>query len=215
MNNVIFDMDGVIFDSESIWKSYFDEANKTFGINLDEEYYISNCGRNDSEIADYISVRYNVDGKAVRKWLKDKVVNHIQTNGVKMKKGFLELVDYLKKQNVKIGLATGSPYDAINAYFSLYNIKPSDIFDAIISGQDVKFCKPNPEIYQIACKKLNSTNCYVIEDSINGVIAGYDAGCSPIMVLDMMKPNEEAKQKSIKIFDDLLQVKDYFESLNK
>lgn len=213
MNNVIFDMDGVIFDSESIWKSYFDEANKLFNINLDEEYYISNCGRNDAEIADYISVRYNVDGKMVRKWFKEKVISHIQNKGVKMKKGFLELIDYLKRKNVKIGLATGSPHEVINYYFSLYNINPNDIFDAIVTGQDVKFCKPNPEIYQIACRKLNSENCYIIEDSINGIIAGRDAGCLPIMVLDMMQPNEEAKEKSIIIFDNLLQVKDYFESI--
>lgn len=213
MKCVIFDMDGVIFDSESLWKKATLDSGEYFGINISEDFRQSCCGKNEEESAKLFSKQFfPLDGKKIRNWIGEKVKEYATDSGVPLKNGFMELVDYLKSKNFKLALATGASISEVESYFKYANIDYRNIFSAVTVGNEVVNSKPSPDIYLKTCGKLkvNSNECYVIEDSFNGIAAAYKAGCKPIMVIDIIKPNIEIEKMCIKICDSLNEVKEYF-----
>ncbi len=213
MNAIIFDMDGVIFDSESVWKLAFNEANKKFNLNLTENYRQSTCGQNETDVRKDLKRTYlNLDVDAYRDYMCQFYKDYISKQGIPLKTGFLELVEYLKQTNHKIALATGSDKQYVQIMFKHAHLNIHKIFDFIITGDEVKNGKPDPEIYIKASNgiKEQSANCIVLEDSLNGIKSAFVAGCKPIMVVDIIKPNAYAKSHAIKICNSLKEVLNYF-----
>lgn len=213
ITTVIFDMDGVIFDSEKIWKEAYRYANKKFGINISEKQRQEFCGMKWHDQIDILKERYNFENA-------EKYVEFVRLYGmftrnkiIPIKKGFVSLVEFLKSRNIKIGLATGSSLARVNMLFKSQNLVYQDIFQAVATQEDVKKSKPNPEIYNLVLKKLKTKpeNCIVLEDSINGINASLNAGINTIMVKDLIAPNKKFKQSCLKIFKNLCQVQRYLE----
>ena len=134
---------------------------------------------------------------------------YIKKNGVPIKEGVNELIDYLKENDYKIALATSS--DREKAEYLLELVKIKDKFDYIICGNDIVNSKPNPEIFLKAAEnlKVEPKECIVIEDSKFGVKAAVNAGMKAINVPDMKMPDSEVKSMAFKIFNNLLEVKEY------
>lgn len=213
MKCVIFDMDGVIFDSESLWKKATKDAGEYFKINISEEFRQSCCGKSEEESSKMFSKQFfPLDGKKIRNWIGKRVKEYVDNDGVPLKSGFSELIDYLKSKGVKIALATGASIGEVESYFKYANIDYKNIFSVVTVGNEVSSSKPSPDIYLKTCKKLklNPKECYVIEDSSNGIFAAYNAGCKPIMAIDIIKPSVEIKKMCIKVCDSLSEVKEYF-----
>lgn len=126
-----------------------------------------------------------------------------------LKEGVNELIDYLKENDYKIALATSS--DREKAEYLLELVKIKDKFDYIICGNDIVNSKPNPEIFLKAAEnlKVEPKECIVIEDSKFGVKAAVNAGMKAINVPDMKMPDSEVKSMAFKIFNNLLEVKEY------
>ena len=120
-------------------------------------------------------------------------------------KNFQSLINKLKTQNFQIALATGTKKYRTNASFEKAGLKMEEIFDAIVTGDDVKVSKPDPEIYLTACKKLGlkPNECFAIKDSPNGIVSAHSAGCRTLMVIDLIKPTKELKLKCEKVFKKL------------
>lgn len=168
MNSVIFDMDGLMFDTGKVFAQAGDSAGEKLGI-----------------------------GKA--------------GYTVPVKEGLYELLEYLKKETFRLAAASSSPEWEVRKHLTDAGV--IDYFSVIVSGDMISQSKPDPEIYRKACELLNENprNCYVLEDSRNGLLAAYRAGCRPLMVPDLWQPDEEIREITAGIFDTLIEVKGYLE----
>lgn len=197
---VIFDMDGVIFDTETLWKSSFYNTTKKFGIVPIEKFRLQLIGTNTSSYIKKIEEQYpGLDGKKFYSVLSENVETHIASL---LCKKFKQYVEILKQNGYKIGLATGSKRSFAKQLFESIDVDMNTFFDATVCGEDVTLGKPNPQSYLMACEKLDvkPENAFVLEDSPNGIIAANSAGCKTIMVVDCVKPNRQLKQKTQKIY---------------
>ncbi len=210
MKAVIFDMDGVIFDTERVWQEAFISSNKKFNVSLDESWRQSICGKSEELVRK--ELKEMIPNLDVDKYRDDSVnfVNDRVFNGyVPIKDGFIELISKLKEKNYKILLATSSHKVRALTLFKNHNLNIDEIFDGAIFGEDVKErSKPDPYIFDLARSKvgLEASECYVIEDSINGIEAATKGGFKPIMVIDLIEPNDYAIKNCYRIFNNLNEV---------
>ena len=126
-----------------------------------------------------------------------------------MKTGVREILNFLQEAGYKIGLASSTKYESVIHHLETTGIR--EYFSVIVTGNMVEHSKPQPDIYLLACEKLGvkPDEAYAIEDSPNGIRAAHRAGMKPIMVPDMIKPDEEMKELSYQIFENLIEVKDF------
>lgn len=191
--NVIFDMDGVIFDTESIWQRMFVEVNNVYGLDLTEEDRCKTCGMDENSIRKELAARFpGTDIASYRNLLVKRVRDEISANGAPVKRGFIECVEYLRKSGFKLALATSSDRDRALLLFRKSDLDPAEIFDAMIFSNDVAVAKPDPSIFLTAAKSLGvaPSSCMVLEDSANGIEAAVRGGFVPIMVVDLIPPTE-------------------------
>lgn len=210
---VLFDMDGLIFDTESVWKDAFFEANKKFGLNLDEEYRQKEmAGRQEIDIRKMMKLEFpDVDIDAYRDYMRGLVFEEIKSSKKLLKTGFVEIVDALKMNNIKIALATSSGLDRCDILFGNAGIDYKKIFDAIVTKEEVDSGKPNPEVFLKAAKKLGveTEACVVLEDSILGIQAAHNAGAVPVMVVDLIEPVDELRKLAEHVVYSLLEAKNF------
>ncbi len=171
---VIFDMDGVLIDSEPLWKIAMEEVFLSVGCNLTRKDFQRTVGLRLDEVIEYW---YNVAGwegvspKEVEKRIVERMISLIQENGEPLE-GVIETLNYLSEHSFKIGLATSSYNILIETVLNALNIR--DRFEVVHSAEDEEYGKPHPAVYLTVAEKLgvNPLKCMVIEDSLNGIIAG-------------------------------------------
>ena len=214
---VLFDMDGVIFDTEAVWKNAFYASNKKYGLNLSEEYRQREmAGRQEFDIREMMKKEFpNVDIDAYREYMRTLVFEEINLSKKLLKAGFVETVCELKNNGIKIALATSSGFDRCEILFKNASLNMSDIFDVIVTKEDVKNGKPNPEVFLKAAQKLGvqPQNAVVFEDSILGIQAAHKAGAVPVMVVDLIEPDAETRRLTQKVVYSLLDAVDYILSI--
>ena len=207
---VIFDLDGVIFNTENCWKTGFEIITKKYGLPLDENYRITICGKSEAKIIEELNIMFpTLDAVTYRKEIADEYVNQIEKGNYHLKEGFLELIDVLKKKNYKIALATSNLRWRMEKIFSNKGIDPYKIFDVIITVSEIgNRTKPDPYIFLKAAEQLGAdpNETMVIEDSLNGIEAAVRGNFLPVMDIDLIPPNEYAKDHCYKIVDSLLEV---------
>ena len=212
MNTVVFDMDGVLFDTERLCMESWLALSEKYGISNMEEFYPKCIGRNDTDTTALVLEYYGADfpyekfRRETSLWFHD----WIDQNGLPVKEGVRELLDFLKEHDWKVGIASSTRCQSVAEHLERTGLR--EYFSVIVGGDMVEHSKPQPDIYLIACEKLevSPAQCYAIEDSPNGIRAAYRAGMKPIMVPDLLQPDEEMTQLSYKIFKDLKEVLAYF-----
>lgn len=212
--NVIFDMDGLMFDTEKVFIKAWDYAGERIGIGKAGYMVYKTLGM--SIVASYeiwneeFGDRYNQE--ELRKYTKEFLKNYYENNKVPLKQGLYVLLEYLKNVNAKLAVASSSPHWEVEKHLNDAGI--IDCFSAIICGDMVEKSKPAPDIYIKACEMLNENpeECIALEDSKNGLLSAYRAGCKPIIVPDLWQPDEEILQIIKGKYSDLEQVKKAFES---
>lgn len=210
MKAVVFDMDGVIFDSESLYRKHWMISGREYGIeeNLMHELCDKIAGatkeHNEKTMKSYLGQDFNY--MEFRTVTMNRMDNDIRENGLKLKPGVHEIFRYLKENGYLIGLATSTHQE--RAERNLKNAGILDVFDKIVYGGMVANGKPAPDIYLKACEqlKIEPEDAIGVEDSINGVKASAAAGLYTIMVVDMIKPTEEIRLIADKIFDSLFDI---------
>ncbi len=221
MYNVIFDMDGVIFDSENtLLECWLYVAGKH---NLDKDLvrktYIKCIGTNINQTKEiYKNAFLEVlgDEKIWSIWNESTELHRKRyPDGVlPLKAGVREILEYLNARSIPVGIASSSQKKIVKHRISVAGL--SNCFVGIIGGNAVKISKPSPEIYLLACCEFgfNPANTFAIEDSFNGIRAASAAGMRPIMVPDILQPNNEIKTLSEIVCKDLFEVIDYLKSIN-
>lgn len=214
-DSVIFDMDGVIFDTERVYMKIWMKVYKEHGYEMTPEIYKTLIGRDKPSLIKILENRYgnNFNGVEMFKECEMHLKNAIDKGEVPIKEGALEIFDYLKDRDFKMAIATSSPRTKLDMQLKIHNLE--EAFDQIICADDVTKSKPDPEIFLVAAKKLNSKpeNCIVIEDSPAGIQAAYNAGIAAVHVEDLVKPDDRIKSCSVDQFKNLFEVKEYLSHL--
>ena len=210
INAVIFDMDGVIFDTESVWRDGFYLANKKFGVSLAEDYRNSICGRTEPSIRSELrELMPTLDTDAYRDCIVNYVRNEMKCGRFKVKPEFDTLISYLKKDSFKIALATSNTKERAMSMFDCKGYNAEELFDAMVFGDETGHkSKPDPYIFYKAAEKLAlpPDECVVVEDSINGIKAAVDGGFVPVMAVDLIEPDEYCTKNTKKIVQSLGEV---------
>lgn len=212
---IIFDMDGLMIDSERVTFECYQEILKGMNLTMDEEFYKTLLGK---PLKGIYQRFYDVYGNdfLIEDVIKDVhalMAKRFETEGVPIKTGLKSLLEYLKENNYKTIVATSSNRDRVDTILSQAQI--TDYFDDSICGDEVTKGKPNPEVFLKSCQKLdvNVDEAIVLEDSEAGIQASYDAGIKVICIPDMKYPEKQYEEKTFKILKDLNGVTEYLKNL--
>ena len=212
---IIFDMDGLMIDSERVTFECYQEILKGMNLTMDEEFYKTLLGK---PLKGIYQRFYDVYGNdfPIEDVIKDVhalMAKRFETEGVPIKTGLKSLLEYLKENNYKTIVATSSNRDRVDTILSQAQI--TDYFDDSICGDEVTKGKPNPEVFLKSCQKIgvNVDEAIVLEDSEAGIQASYDAGIKVICIPDMKYPEKQYEEKTFKILKDLNDVTEYLKSL--
>lgn len=216
IKGIIFDMDGLIIDTEKWLQKYYVKSAIELGYNMKPEYVLQ-IRSLPSEYA--IPLLKNLVGDdydhyAVRELRRKYMDEHIKKYGIEKKKGIDELLQFIKAKDLKCAVATATPPDKAREYLTKLNIY--HYFDKAISASMVAHGKPQPDIYLEAAKELElpPESCIALEDSPNGILSAYRAGCVPVMVPDLTQPDGDTAKIIYSKADDLSQVIDIINKLN-
>ena len=209
INAVIFDMDGVIFDTESLYLKHWCSIFSKYGYEMTKENYLLVMGRGRKVVKEKFLSIYG-ENLPIDNMYKEKdyeLSKYIEENEVPIKEGAYELLEFLKVNGYKVALATSAKRG--RAMKHLKDSRFENYFDVIITGEDIEKTKPNPEIFLKALERLNiePKKAIVIEDSIAGIKAAKNAGIFAIHVPDLKEPDEEIIKEADIIASNLLEVK--------
>lgn len=193
LKGAIFDMDGLMFDTEQIWQKNWNKTAAEMGITLPEEFKFNICGTSGKLMNSVIEKYYGVeDGSTIAQKVKNMVHDDL-IDFTPEKPGVHEILEFFKQRGVRMAVASSSTEEVIRR--NLKNTNTEEYIEAIVSGSSMKNGKPAPDIFLAAAEKLgiDPKECYVFEDAFNGVTAGYNAGCRTIMIPDMSQPTDEIR----------------------
>ena len=201
---VIFDMDGVLLDSESVCDRCFEQAAIEQNIENRKPIIEDARGMGKSSFLEFISRTYGNKVDTEKLWNRASELFHIieDTEGLNLLYFAKEILEYLKPK-YKIALASSTRRQSVERQMKATGIW--DFFDVTVCGDDVQNTKPSPEIYLKAVEKLNllPENCIAVEDSFNGIKSATSAGLKVVMVPDQVKPDETMKKLCWKILNSL------------
>lgn len=202
---VIFDMDGVIFDSESLCLRCWEQTAKEKGIPGMHETFFLSIGVTTARTRGIFAQRYGEDFDYDAFMTQASALFHkiADENGLPIKPGVREILTALRQAGLKIGLASSTRQKTVEK-----ELQDADLyryFDSIVGGDSLNKSKPDPDIYLLACERIGvrPKDACAIEDSYNGIRSAYSAGMQAIMVPDLLVPDEEMRSKSVYIARDL------------
>ena len=207
INGAVFDMDGLMFDSERLvyetWQMMMDELG--FDYNLD--IFKNTIGLRTDMAESYYNSLYGERFcyKPLKQKSRELFLKRVSEEGVPIKKGLVELLEFLKSNNLKIAVATSTSAPTAHKIIRMAGVY--DYFDAFVCGDDVRNGKPHPEVFLTAAERLSlpPTECVAFEDSINGIKSAHSAEMTTVMVPDYLQPTEEIIPMIDCLCDDLSQ----------
>ncbi|TVP61690.1 MAG: HAD family phosphatase [Nodularia sp. (in: Bacteria)] len=212
---VIFDMDGLLFDTESIARWAWKQALKDHGYIMSDDLYMEIVGRDLTWREKLLKKIYGEDLP-----FESVTIQRIEIGderelreGLPMKPGVLDLLSRLSDLGVMIGLATGTA--RIRAVRRLKNAGINQYFTTIVTSEDVAEGKPAPDIFLEVSRRLNidPVQCVVFEDSFVGIEAAFQAGMCPIMVPDIEQPSIKIRGLAYRVLDSLEETRELLPEL--
>lgn len=214
MEAVIFDMDGVIFDSENLVIRCWKVVAEKYQIPDIVEACHECLGINAALTRELMLRRYGADFPydAYKKEMSDLFHKQAAGGNLPQKPGIKELLSFLRDKKIKTAVASSTRREVV-----LRELKEGGLlayFDAVICGDMVSKSKPEPDIFLKACEELfvMPQKAFAIEDSYNGIRSAYRAGMQPVMVPDLSEPTPEMKELTYGIFKDLHEVRRHFQT---
>jgi DNA helicase-2/ATP-dependent DNA helicase PcrA len=206
-------MDGTLIDTEKYYRKCWPKALAHFGYHMTDEQALSMRSLGQPFAPAHLREMFgdeNLDYAAIRSYRKELMEECIRKNGIELKPGVRELLAFLKEHHIQSAIATATDMERTERYLKQIGLYGS--FDKIVSATMVKEGKPAPDIYLYACEACGCLprECMAVEDSPNGVLSAYRAGCRVVMVPDQTQPDEElmkilyAKVESLPKIKELL-----------
>lgn len=213
MNEVklaIFDMDGLMFDTEMLTKRAWMEIGKTYNYDITLDFLLGLLGMNKTSISNRFKSIHGEEFPFDKLYVEQgKVVNRIiEEEGLGVKEGLIELLDFLDEKGIKKAVATSSSRERAERLLSIAGIL--DRFDRVICGDEVTKGKPDPEIFLTVCKKLDvePKEAIVFEDSERGLEAAVAGGIKCVIIPDLVEPSEKHVGLAYAKLKNLLEVID-------
>ncbi|SMC31311.1 haloacid dehalogenase superfamily, subfamily IA, variant 3 with third motif having DD or ED/haloacid dehalogenase superfamily, subfamily IA, variant 1 with third motif having Dx(3-4)D or Dx(3-4)E [Oscillospiraceae bacterium] len=208
MNSIIFDMDGVIFDSEKAVFGLWKELAEKYGFPDIDEVYKRTVGVNSDSTRKIFFDHYGPDFPFDEYLREESQMYHSRYDDgrLPLKPDIERVLEYIKNRGYKIAIASSTRAELVKR--QIENAGLIEYFDVIVGGDMVTRSKPHPDIFLEAAERLDAIpeETYVIEDSFNGIRAAHAGGFIPVMVPDMLPPDDEMKTKASFIFDTLREV---------
>lgn len=201
----IFDMDGLLFDTERVFQETWQEIAKEHNIILDSSFIKTVTGTSGERLCQVIEEYYHIsDGAAVVEDCQERVRRKLAIE-VPVKEGTREILEHFKRNNIKMAVASSSRIEQIESNLKISGVR--DYFDAVVSGTEVSHGKPAPDIFLYAAGRIGCppSECLVFEDSENGIKAGHAAGCITVMVPDLMEASPQILPYCSKVCSSLLE----------
>ena len=202
---VIFDMDGVLIDSEPLWKIAMEKVFSDLGCNLSKNDFQKTVGLRIDEVITFWNKYQQLgitDEKKVESDIINRMIELVRENPVPLV-GVLDTLAFLKKYKLKIGLATSSPHSLLQAV--LDGLKIDQYFDVAHSAEFEDYGKPHPAVYINTAKKMKvmPEKCLVIEDSLNGIVSGKAAKMKVVCIPEKTHVKEPKLNVADFMFEDM------------
>lgn len=191
----IFDMDGLLLDTERVCKRIFQEACDAQNVEFLEDVYLSIIGCNSTTIEKLLREGYgpSLDYPALHDEWRERYNAVVKHQAIPVKEGVIELLTWLKANNIPTAVATSTQKDVAEIKLQLAGI--DQYFDSLSTGCEVTHGKPHPEIYLLAAQRLGiePNQCVAFEDSNNGTRAAVAANMITFQIPDLVEPCDEVK----------------------
>ena len=208
IDGVIFDMDGLLLDTERIALSSFVATCREFDFEPDVDIYVRCIGTNSAQTKEILTQGYGRDFpyEAIREKWSQRYEETITEHPVPEKPGASALLDFFRRAGLSIGLATSTTYASAVKKLTQSGLYP--YFDIIVGGDQVRTGKPDPEPYLMVSRLLNipPARCLALEDSDNGVLSAHGAGMRVIQIPDLKPPSRVVRDLGHPILSSLEEV---------
>ncbi|MDU4270425.1 MAG: HAD family phosphatase [Enterococcus hirae] len=210
---VIFDMDGLLFDTEIVYYEASQMVADQMGFPYDKELYLKYLGVSDEEVwANYHQIFASFEKNNVQKFINDayeETIRRFSLGAVQLKPGVIELLDFLEEHRIPKVVASSNQRHIIELLLEKNQL--TNYFETIVSAENVKRAKPDPEIFLLAHEYLGTKKqeTLVLEDSKNGILAAASAEIPVIMIPDLLAPSEDLQQKTLAVLSSLHEVPGY------
>ena len=215
IRGVLFDMDGVILDSEVLYTRFWREAAEQMGFPMTMEIALGLRSLSHDRGQKYLEQFFGpeVNYTAMRQLRIRLMDAWVEVHGVEPKPGAGELLDWLRERKLPCAITTSSPTERVKAHLTPLGLY--DKFDAICSVAQVAHGKPEPDIYLFGAETLGlrPEECLAVEDSPTGLLSAWRAGCRAVMVPDRDQPDKETLDRCFALADSLTDLKGLLEDL--
>ena len=196
IRGILFDMDGLVLDSEALYTRFWREAAAALGYTMTAEQSLGMRSLGKKHGQPYLESLFGptVDYTAMRNKRIQLMNAYVEIHGIAPKPGIFELLDYLEENGIAAAITSSSPMEAIEKHLSAVGLMHR--FRKLCSGHDIPNTKPAPDIYLLGAKELglDPAECLALEDSPTGILSAYRAGCLPVMIPDLDQPGEDTQK---------------------
>lgn len=205
IKGIIFDMDGLMLDTEKLLTRFWCEAAAFYGFEMTKQHVLGIRSLSAKHAIPHLQGIFgeSFDYRAVRAKRIELMNAFIEQNGIEKKKGLDVLLESLSKRDIKLAVATATDIARTKMYLEKAGVL--GYYDAVVTGDTVANGKPEPDIYITAAQRLGlgCCECIALEDSPNGILSAYRAGCKPVMIPDLSAPDTETRAMLYGCFDSL------------
>ena len=196
IRGILFDMDGLVLDSEALYTRFWREAANALGfpMTVEQSWGMRSLGKKLGQ--PYLESLFGpgIDYSTVRSKRIELMDAFVARHGIPVKPGIYDLLDYMEETGIAAAIASSSPMEFIEKHLSDVNLLHR--FQKLCSGHAIPNGKPAPDIYLLAAEELGlkPEECLALEDSPTGILSGYRAGCLPVMIPDLDQPGEDTQK---------------------
>ena len=216
IRGILFDMDGLVLDSEALYTRFWREAANALGypMTVEQSYGMRSLGKKLGQ--PYLESLFGpgIDYTTLREKRIELMDAYVAEYGIATKPGILELLDYMEVSGIPGAITSSSPMEFIEKHLADANLLHR--FRKLCSGHSIPNGKPAPDIYLLGAAELGlkPEECLALEDSPTGILSAYRAGCLPVMIPDLDQPNEDTQKLLFAKADSLSDIIDILKAQN-